>query len=92
MSSGGRPRYPDILTPRQWEVLKLLREGLTNEQIAERLGITLDGAKFHVSENFGRRGGGRPDSPSWAGRLASWPGPSGQRLRERSRSPGLWVA
>ena len=45
MTTRGRPRYPDTLTPRQQEVLALVREGLTNEEIAQRLGITLDGAK-----------------------------------------------
>src|SRR3989304_3856281 len=85
MSSSGRPRYPDILTPRQWEVLELLREGLTNEQIADRLGISLDGAKFHVSEILGRLGLSsreaaavwRPEErrPWWASGLAllGWP-------------------
>ncbi|HEY4686531.1 MAG TPA: helix-turn-helix transcriptional regulator, partial [Dehalococcoidia bacterium] len=43
-----RPPYPDVLTPREWEVLDLLREGLTNDQIARRLGISRDGAKYHV--------------------------------------------
>jgi DNA-binding CsgD family transcriptional regulator len=38
------------LTPRQEEVLELVREGLTNPEIAQRLGISPDGAKFHVSE------------------------------------------
>ena len=66
MSSSGRPRYPDILTPRQWEVLELLRDGLTNEQIAGRLGITLDGAKFHVSEILGRLGlSSREEAARW---------------------------
>ena len=66
MSSSGRPRYPDILTPRQWEVLDLLRDGLTNEQIAGRLGITLDGAKFHVSEILGRLGlSSREEGAAW---------------------------
>jgi DNA-binding CsgD family transcriptional regulator len=37
-------------TPRQREVLDLLAKGHTNGQIAERLGISLDGAKWHVSE------------------------------------------
>lgn len=46
----GRPPHPDILTPRQWEVLEHVREGMTNEQIARQLGISRDGAKFHVSE------------------------------------------
>ena len=38
------------LTPRQEEVLRLMSRGLTNGEIAQRLGITLDGAKFHVAE------------------------------------------
>jgi DNA-binding CsgD family transcriptional regulator len=46
----GRPPYPDILTPRQFEVLELVREGLSNGEIGRRLGISTDGAKFHVSE------------------------------------------
>ncbi len=54
MNKRGRPRYPDVLTPRQWEVLALLREGLSNDQIAQRLGISLDGVKFHVSEILGK--------------------------------------
>jgi DNA-binding CsgD family transcriptional regulator len=50
MGERGRPKYPDVLTPRQYEVLELIREGLTNPQIAERLGISPDGAKWHVKE------------------------------------------
>ena len=38
-----RPSHPDMLTPREQEVLALLREGLTNPRIAERLSITLAG-------------------------------------------------
>ena len=48
-------RWPSIdrepeWTPRQREVLALLAHGHTNMQIAEQLGITMDGAKWHVSE------------------------------------------
>jgi len=50
MPERGRPKHPDVLTPRQFEVLELLRERLTNPQIAERLGISPDGAKWHVKE------------------------------------------
>ncbi|MGE0687203.1 MAG: LuxR C-terminal-related transcriptional regulator [Dehalococcoidia bacterium] len=46
----GRPPYPELLTPREQEVLELIAEGLTNEQIAERLGISFGGAKYHVAE------------------------------------------
>jgi DNA-binding CsgD family transcriptional regulator len=38
------------LTPRQQDVLALLRQGLTHEEIAQRLGITPDGVKYHVSD------------------------------------------
>jgi DNA-binding CsgD family transcriptional regulator len=50
MGERGRPKYPDVLTPRQYEVLELIREGLTNPQIGQRLGISPDGAKWHVKE------------------------------------------
>ena len=32
----GRPKHPDILTPREWEVLALLRDGASNDEIAAR--------------------------------------------------------
>lgn len=50
--------FPDgtKLTARQEQVVRLLDEGLTNSEIAERLGITLDGAKFHVTEIMNRFG------------------------------------
>src|SRR3990172_11931053 len=54
MARRGRPPYPDILTPREWEVLALLREGLSNEQIAQRLEITERTARYHVSEILGK--------------------------------------
>src|SRR5438132_4825315 len=56
MASRGRPRHPDILTPREWEVLELVRAGASNSQIAERLGITERTAKFHVSEILSKLG------------------------------------
>jgi DNA-binding CsgD family transcriptional regulator len=37
-------------TPRQREVLDLIAGGYTNREIGERLGISLDGAKWHVAE------------------------------------------
>jgi DNA-binding NarL/FixJ family response regulator len=39
MNRRGRPPHPDVLTPREWEVLALLREELTDQAIADRLGI-----------------------------------------------------
>jgi DNA-binding CsgD family transcriptional regulator len=44
------------LTQREQEVLELIRRGLTNEEIAQRLGISLDGAKYHVSQILSKLG------------------------------------
>jgi DNA-binding CsgD family transcriptional regulator len=66
MAKRGRPRHPDVLTPREWEVLSLLREGLTNEQIAERLGVTLHAARYHVSEILSKLGvATREEAAAW---------------------------
>src|SRR5690348_7506924 len=42
------------LTERQKQVLDLIAAGRTNAEIADALGITLDGAKFHVREILGK--------------------------------------
>lgn len=55
MARAGRPGF-ETLTDRQREVLDLIAQGLTNGQIAERLGFSLDGAKWHVSEIISRLG------------------------------------
>jgi DNA-binding CsgD family transcriptional regulator len=70
------------LTPRQEEVLSLVREGLSNREIGERLDITLDGAKFHVSEILTKIGvATRDQAARWSprrpvaslhGRLPRW--------------------
>ena len=66
MAKRGRPRYPDILTPREWEVLALLREGLSNEGIAARLDITERTARYHVSEILGKLGvTSRDEAAAW---------------------------
>lgn len=46
------------LTPRNREVLKLVARGMTNGEIARELGITLDGAKWHLREIMTRLGVG----------------------------------
>jgi DNA-binding CsgD family transcriptional regulator len=62
----GRPAYPDLLTPREWEVLALIREGLTNEQIAARLGVSERGARYHVSEILSKLGlKSRDEAAAW---------------------------
>jgi DNA-binding CsgD family transcriptional regulator len=72
MGKRGRPPHPDILTPREWEVLDHLRERLTNEQIAERLGITPDGAKYHVSQILSKLGvENREEAARWEPQAAT---------------------
>lgn len=44
------------LTPRQEQVVRLLAQGKTNGEVADELGISLDGAKFHVTELMNRYG------------------------------------
>ena len=64
----GRPPYPDVLTPRQWEVLELVREGRSNGEIGRELGISTDGAKFHVSEILTKLGfSTRREAAEWQG-------------------------
>ena len=45
-----------ILSPRQGEVLEFLKEGLTNPEIAEKLGVTERTVKAHCQEVFDRLG------------------------------------
>jgi len=59
MSTTNEPWRLDIdyhWTPRQREVLDLIARGLTNAEIAERLDVTLAGAKWHVSEVLSKLG------------------------------------
>ncbi|MCH7618022.1 MAG: helix-turn-helix transcriptional regulator [Chloroflexi bacterium] len=55
---GARRNHRDLtkLTSRERDVLDLLGQELTNEQIAEQLGISLDGAKYHVSQILSKLG------------------------------------
>jgi DNA-binding CsgD family transcriptional regulator/dipeptidyl aminopeptidase/acylaminoacyl peptidase len=66
MGQRGRPRYPDVLTPREQDILALIRDGLTNEQIAERLNIGFETAKSHVAEILSKLGvATREEAAAW---------------------------
>jgi Response regulator containing a CheY-like receiver domain and an HTH DNA-binding domain len=55
-----------VLTPREQDVLALIRGGLTNEQIAERLGIGFETAKSHVAEILSKLGvATREEAAAW---------------------------
>jgi DNA-binding CsgD family transcriptional regulator len=76
------PRPLDDLTGREREVLDLVRLGLTNEEIANRLGITVSGAKYHVSQILSKLGVATRDE------AAVWPAEA--RRRWWARWP-LWA-
>ncbi|MEX1253564.1 MAG: helix-turn-helix transcriptional regulator [Dehalococcoidia bacterium] len=67
------PDLDQLLTPREREVLDLLRLGLTNAEIGERLDISADGAKYHVSEIIGKLGvRNRREAAYWPERPPWW--------------------
>jgi DNA-binding CsgD family transcriptional regulator len=76
MNGRGRPPTPGLLTPREWEVLGLLRQGLSNRDIADELQISLSGAKYHVSEIISKLGvSTREEAAAWrpeGRRLTAW--------------------
>lgn len=45
----GRPHHPDVLTPGEWRIAHAIRFGMTNRQIAERRGVSVEAVKFHAS-------------------------------------------
>ena len=58
------------LTPRELEVLTLLAEGASNKMIAQRLGISVHTAKFHVGSLLDKLDAiGRTDAVAHAARL-----------------------
>jgi DNA-binding CsgD family transcriptional regulator len=61
-----RPADEAGLTERQREVVELLVLGYSNAEIAESLGISLDGAKWHVGEILARLGvWSREEAADW---------------------------
>lgn len=50
------PDLPEPLTPREEEVLRLLAQGLSNPEIAERLNLSAGTVRNYVSEAFAKLG------------------------------------
>lgn len=46
----------DHLSPRELQVLEMTSEGLTNAQIAARLGVTVHAVKFHLASIYRQLG------------------------------------
>ncbi|WP_082155751.1 VOC family protein [Jiangella alkaliphila] len=73
--SRGRPRYADVLTPAEWRVVDAVRHGMTNRQIADRRGTSVEAVKYHVSNALAKLG--LPDRRA----LRHWDGvPAGSAL------------
>jgi DNA-binding CsgD family transcriptional regulator/catechol 2,3-dioxygenase-like lactoylglutathione lyase family enzyme len=64
----GRPPYPDLLTPAEWEVLDWLRHGATRREIARRRGTSPDAVRYHVRNISGKLG------VAGSTELRLWPG------------------
>lgn len=83
-------RHKHGLTPRQQTVLELMAEGRTNAEIAEQLGLTLDGAKWHVSEILSRLNlASREEAIAWWRQYQAWPARISRRLALLAM-PGAW--
>ncbi len=50
----GRPPHDDILTPAEWRVTHAVQHGMTSRQVAQRMGISQEGVKFHVENTLGK--------------------------------------
>lgn len=81
-SNAFNPAQRIELTERQEAVVRLIAAGLTNGEIAERLGLSLDGVKWHVREILGKFG---VDSREDAARL--W-----RERRSPARRVRMWSA
>lgn len=52
----GRPPYDDVLTPAEWRVVHAAQHGLSNRQIAESFGVSLDAVKYHIANAVAKLG------------------------------------
>jgi DNA-binding CsgD family transcriptional regulator/extradiol dioxygenase family protein len=78
----GRPKYDDVLTPAEWRIVHAVKHGMTNREIAERRGISLDAVKFHVANIIAKLGVSNRKA------LRQWfATPKGSALARRERSP-----
>jgi catechol 2,3-dioxygenase-like lactoylglutathione lyase family enzyme len=72
-----------VLTPSEWEVLNLVRHGVSRRQIARLRGTSLDAVKYHLANIAGKLGVRSPE-------LRHWPGyPATSPLANRRRRPAM---
>lgn len=84
------------LTPREWQVLELISHGLTNGDVATRLGVTVHAVKFHLSSIYRKLGVTNRteaavaffhDTTSQAAAASTWPPQSRAGLESASPQP-----
>lgn len=54
MKQKGRPPHQDILTPAEWRVVNLAQHGMTNNQIANSLNVSINAVKYHITNVIGK--------------------------------------
>jgi DNA-binding CsgD family transcriptional regulator/predicted enzyme related to lactoylglutathione lyase len=52
----GRPPHDDVLTPAEWKVTHAVQHGMSNRDVAERSGISVNAIKFHVRNVLAKLG------------------------------------
>lgn len=52
----GRPPHADLLTPSEWRTVHFVQHGMSNADIAQRRGISVDAVKYHVSNALTKLG------------------------------------
>lgn len=52
----GRPPHADLLTPSEWRTVHSVQHGMSNAEIAQRRGISVNAVKFHVSNALAKLG------------------------------------
>ena len=48
MTKRGRPPYEDTFTPAEWRILHATRHGMSNQNMAERMGVSINAIKYHL--------------------------------------------
>jgi DNA-binding CsgD family transcriptional regulator/catechol 2,3-dioxygenase-like lactoylglutathione lyase family enzyme len=90
MTTRGRPKHDDQLTPAEWRVAEMVRHGLTNPKIAELMGVSMDAVKFHVANILVKLGfNSRNDIRHWQGVARTSPLHSPERSNHMTASLAL---
>lgn len=83
-------RYKHDLTPQQERVLRLIAGGRTNAEIADSLGLTIDGVKWHVREILAKLElESREDAAAWW-RAYRRPAARASRMLQGFSHAGAW--